>query len=74
MAVEAQWKLFEALQTHIAKLEADRDRAQGANQAVLDQRLESAVKALEWLSTANPSYLTDSPAFALKRSMADRHI
>jgi hypothetical protein len=74
MAVEAQWKLFEALQTHIDKLEADRDRAQGPNQAVLDQRLESAVKVLEWLSTVNPSYLRDSPAFALKRSMADRHI
>ena len=52
MAVEAQWKLFEALQTHIAKLEADRDRAQGPNQAVLIQRLESAVKALEWLRKA----------------------
>jgi hypothetical protein len=40
MAVEAQWKLFEALQTHIAKLEADRDRAQGHNQQFLTSGLK----------------------------------
>jgi hypothetical protein len=60
MAVEAQSKLFEALKAQIAKLETERDRALGHNQAVLDQRLEAAVKVLEWLSTVNPSYLSDS--------------
>jgi hypothetical protein len=73
MAVEAQSRLFEALKAHISELEAERDRTLGDNQAVLDQRLEAAVKVLEWLSTVNPSYLSNSPAFTLQRSMADRH-
>jgi hypothetical protein len=74
MAVEAQSKLFEALKAQIAKLEAERDRALGHNQAALDQRFEAAVRVLEWLSTVNPGYLSDSAAVALKRSMSDHHI
>jgi hypothetical protein len=74
MVVEAQSKLFEALKAHIAKLEDERDRALGRNQAILDQRLEAAAKVLEWLSTVNPSHLSDSPVFTLQCSMADRHL
>ena len=51
MAKEEQYKLFEALKAHVADLEAERDRAFGQNQGVLDRRLETAVRVLEWLST-----------------------
>jgi hypothetical protein len=51
VAKEAQDKLFEALKAHIAQLEAERDRASGHNQAVLDRRLEAAARVSEWLST-----------------------
>jgi hypothetical protein len=74
MAVEAQSKLFEALKTQIAKLEAERDRALGHDRVIFDQRLEAAGKVLVWLSNVNPSCLSNSPAFMLQRSMADRHL
>jgi hypothetical protein len=51
MVKEAQYKLFEALKAHVADLEAERDRAFGQNQAVIDRRLEAAARVLEWLST-----------------------
>jgi hypothetical protein len=51
MVKEAQSKLFEALKAHVASLEAERNRASGQNQAVLDRRLEAGVRVLEWLST-----------------------
>lgn len=51
MAKEAQTTLFQALKEHIADLEGERNRASGHNQAVLEQRLEAAVKVFEWLST-----------------------
>jgi hypothetical protein len=51
MAKEAQDKLFEALKAHMAQLEAERDRASGPNQAVLERRLDAAARVAEWLST-----------------------
>jgi hypothetical protein len=67
MAKESQHKLFDALKAHIANLEAERNRAFGQNQAVLEQRLEAAVKVLEWLSTrlADEQYQSAPP---LRRS------
>jgi hypothetical protein len=51
MAKESQYKLLEALKAHISDLEAERDRASGRKEAVLEQRLKAAGKALDWLST-----------------------
>jgi hypothetical protein len=75
MAKEAQYKLFEALKAHIAKLEAerDRDRASGHNQAILDQRLEAAARASEWLSTRleqDPDHTLPVPSWTLNASAA----
>jgi hypothetical protein len=74
MAVEPQSKLFEALKTQIAKLEAERDRALGHNRVVFDQQLDAAGKVLVWLSTANPSHLNDSPIYTLHPSITDCHL
>jgi hypothetical protein len=65
MAKEAQYKLFEALTAHIADLEAERDRAPWYSQAVLDRRLESALKVLKWLSTTLEVGSSDTTALKL---------
>jgi hypothetical protein len=51
MAKESQYRLLEALKDHIASLEAERGRASGQTQGVLDRRLEAATSVLDWLST-----------------------
>jgi hypothetical protein len=68
MARDPQYELFEALESHVTRLEAERDRASAHDHAVLDPRLEAALRVLEWLSTTlevgSPS---NSNATALKR-------
>jgi hypothetical protein len=68
MVKEAQTELLESLKAHIARLEAERDRASGPPQAVLNQRLEAAARVFAWLSTTlEPSSPSYSNAAALKR-------
>jgi hypothetical protein len=51
MDTGAKDRLFDALEAHAYRLEAERESATGGSQAALNERLEAIRQLLQWLST-----------------------